>query len=381
MEATKASGASSPKSLFPTDLSSHLRQTFVPIDVPFLIGLDFLHEFGLCIYLEDSCLTSKKQNWKIPINYQDGHAHIQHAQIPFVCCYTEQELLKLHQTFMHPLAGKLYNLLKKAQPEKANPNVKKLLESISRNFASCTTFSVPPFKFQGSIPPEDIIFNREVAIYLMWLNGQPVLHVVVTATNFRNAIFLKMKSTTDIWRAFIDCWTSVYIGFPEIIRLSRESTFMSEQFRKNAKEEASTYNSVASSLIMPLGKEKDTTDHYAVYSPSWKKNTDPWTTDTSSRSAKWQFTTQIGPNELVPTLLVFGVLSALPCLNTKMPDQIERFVILRTAKGDMEKILAKTRIKWALRSKLPSANKFLIKPGVELLVYWEISKNGKGRPL
>lgn len=57
-----------------------------------------------------------------------------------------------------------------------------------------------------------------------------------TAKIFQNALFLKIKATTDIWEDFIDCWNSVYIGFPEIIALDRELSFTLEYFQNHPKD-------------------------------------------------------------------------------------------------------------------------------------------------
>ena len=279
---------------------------------------------------------------------------------------------------MHPSVGKLYNLLKRANPEKATPKVQKLLEEISQHCASCTTFSVPPFRFRATIPPEDIIFNREVAIDLMWLNGKPVLHVVDTATNFQNAVFLKSKSTDDIWNDFIDCWTSVHVGFPEIIRLDRESSFTSDQFRKNAKTVGVDlqFSGIESHNAIGQGERyhRPLRRVFNILKEEHKSLDDKHILRISTKAIN----DTMGPNGLVPSLLVFGVLPAFPCPNTKMPNQVERFAALRTAKAEMEKIVAETRIKRALKSKLPPATKFLIKPGDEVRVYREISKKWEG---
>lgn len=134
----------------------------VPIDVPFLFGLDVLHDFVLCIDFEDISLKYNKQQWKIQINFQDKHGYIQHDKIPFTWYYNKQELFKLHRHLMRPSAGKIYSLLKRANPEKLTPKVQELQENIPQDCSSYSTFSVPTFQYRATIPPDDIILNREV---------------------------------------------------------------------------------------------------------------------------------------------------------------------------------------------------------------------------
>lgn len=104
----------------------------------------------------------------------------------------------MHQRFMHPSPGKLFNLIKRAKPEKANAQLLKILQEISIACQACAPYTVPPFRFRTTIPPDEIVFNRELAMDLMYLNKKPVLHVIDTATNFQNAVFIRSKSTEDL---------------------------------------------------------------------------------------------------------------------------------------------------------------------------------------
>lgn len=69
----------------------------------------------------------------------------------------------------------------------------------------------------------------------MWLNVKPVLHIVDTRTGFENAIFIRAKSAESLWIYFINFWATIYIRFPQIIRLDRETRFTSVEFSENAK--------------------------------------------------------------------------------------------------------------------------------------------------
>lgn len=67
----------------------------------------------------------------------------------------------------------------------------------------------------------------------------------------------------------------------------------------------------------------------------------------------------MGPNELVVALLEFGVLPSFPRTNTKTLNQTERLVALRTAKAEMEEVVAETRMKRTLKIKIPNTNEVL----------------------
>lgn len=104
----------------------------------------------------------------------------------------KQDLLKLHTHFMNPLPVQLYNLLRRARPEKATPTVQKMLEKIYQNGSSCSTFLVLLFRFRATIPLNDLIFNKKVAIDLIFLYNKFVLDVEDATTNFQNVLLLKM---------------------------------------------------------------------------------------------------------------------------------------------------------------------------------------------
>lgn len=112
------------------------------------------------------------------------------------------ELLKVHRTFMHPSTGKLYNLPKRAYNKQTNDKIRRILQDIADNCDQCSDDSVPPFRFHASIPKYDVMFNRELPIDLMWLNGRPVIHVMDTETKSRNGIVIQDIKSEGLWNDF-----------------------------------------------------------------------------------------------------------------------------------------------------------------------------------
>lgn len=70
----------------------------------------------------------------------------------------------------------------------------------------------------------------------MWLDGKAVLHVVDAHTHFSGAEFLKGQSVEDVWEAFIQCWDSLYTGFPETIKVDQGSAFTSLRWQRLCEE-------------------------------------------------------------------------------------------------------------------------------------------------
>lgn len=61
----------------------------------------------------------------------------------------------------------------------------------------------------------------------------------------------------------------------------------------------------------------------------------------------------MGPEGLVPSLLVFGVLPRFPSVNTELPDQIARMEALGKARAEAATITAQLRVRKAMLSKVP----------------------------
>lgn len=60
-------------------------------------------------------------------------------------------------------------LLLLADPSKATPEVRKLLVEVTEAWQNCGEFSPRYYRFRVSIPPDEIVFNQEVAVDLLWL--------------------------------------------------------------------------------------------------------------------------------------------------------------------------------------------------------------------
>lgn len=72
------------------------------------------------------------------------------------------------------------------------------------------------------MPPQSIVFNRELSMDLLWLDKVPVLHVVDTHTAFKNAEFIRGKSSKELWESFLRCWVTLFIGYPNTLRLDQD---------------------------------------------------------------------------------------------------------------------------------------------------------------
>jgi hypothetical protein len=69
-------------------------------------------------------------------------------------------------------------------------DTRKILQGIVKSCLTCQTFASQPLRFSVRMPDNKLVFNDELSLDILWLNGEPALHVVDTATRFGAAIFL-----------------------------------------------------------------------------------------------------------------------------------------------------------------------------------------------
>lgn len=164
---------------------------------------------------------------------------------------------------IHLLGRKLFHLLNRSKPEISNPIIFKILQEISLAFETFAPYTFPLLRFRTTILPDENFFHRELVIDLMYIKRG--LLVVDTATNFQNAIFIKSKSTDDLWQDFTTCWVAVYTSFPQNIRLDPKYSLLPPVFDKIPKTSLLTFNLVILNHTTPLYKANDIIIHCAVF--------------------------------------------------------------------------------------------------------------------
>ncbi len=101
----------------------------------------------------------------MPLTHKHGHLHATWNSKPIL--FTKSEIIKLHRHFRHPSSGKLHETMKRTGPNQVDEATRQLLEMITKACETFLTFSAPPQRFLVSLPPSDIVFNREVALDLI----------------------------------------------------------------------------------------------------------------------------------------------------------------------------------------------------------------------
>lgn len=348
----------------------------VNADVPLLLGLDLLDHHNLYADNTEKKLVCKKYKWSIPIIRQDGHLYITWKMKQNY--YTRAELHKLHYHFHHPSASKFYNLLRRVKPKSLPPNTLQTLEEITKACTTCQKYSKGPHRFRVSFPPDKCVFNHEVAIDLVWLKGNPALHVVDTHTHFSAAMFINSKSSASVWNTFIKCWAATYVGYPDRIRLDQESAFMSKEFITTAHSAGIELqiSGVESHNAIGSGER-----YHAPLRRIYLKILEDYPhldQDIALQLSVKSINDTMGPEGLVPSLLVFGQLPRFPPHSSTLLSHSDRLNAINIARREMADITATLRIQRALRSKLPPATKYNVAPGDNVYAYNEKLKRWNG---
>lgn len=293
----------------PTGLKQ-IRAHVVGADVPLLIGVNTLDKYGWNVLTVENALHSVKEGWHLPIQRQDGHVFLTWEPL-FGIIYSKTQLQRLHYHFMHPSAGKLFNLLNRATPQKLTAATKQILEQISRACHVCQVYSSKPLTFQVRMPDE-VVFNKEVRLGRMFINNKPILHIIDVGTNFSAARFLTRQDAETIWNTFLYTSVTMYVGYPESMLTDQGSAFVSELWKGNcsAAEIKLRHTGVTSHNSVGAGET-----YHAIIRHIFNKLSleHPNISDELKLAITVKAVNDTaGPNGLVPSLLLFVVIPRIP---------------------------------------------------------------------
>ncbi len=141
----------------------------------------------------------------------------------------------------------------------------------------------------------------------MYIDGDPILHVINEATRFQAARWLNNMSTKPTWDTLRLYWIDVYIGTPDLITHDAVTNFVSKEFRQYATSMAITTRIVLVEVYWSIGMVER---YHAVLRRAYKVIAADLqgcglNKKTILPMAVKEINDTAGPNGLVPTLLVF----------------------------------------------------------------------------
>lgn len=350
----------------------HVDVDVVNPDVPLLIGLDLLDREQLIPNTVDNVLESRIFGWKIPITRKNGHLYVTWGDN--ITLFTRQELVRMHRNFYHPSSGKLLALIRRSKIKHVDKETREMLDQISKSCSTCQTFSTKPQRFKVSMPNEKVVFNREVALDLMYLENKAVLHIVDIDTHFNSAQFLKGNTVEDVWDAFLSCWSTLYIGHPHKIRVDQGSAFTSVRWTRLCDNAGIECQESGIEHHNALGPGERYHDPLRRVFRKVKHEHPSLNNELALRLSVKAINDTMGPEALVPSLLVFGCLPRFPATTSNIVEQQKRMKALSEARREMSTITAELRIRQALLSRVPRNADTIIEPGQKVKVYRETDR-------
>ena len=378
-------------------------------DIPLILGLDDQDKFKSAGVDQKSDTISFFDGPPMSVERDRGHLWIR-WKYEDECLFTEKELTKLHYRFGHPGLKRMHEFLKRACPEKVDKDTRAMLENIQARCKECQYLAPKPYVVKVAVPREDIVFNSEVVIDIMWIQGKHVLHVVDKATHFMAARFIPDDSTETIWRTFLQMWVLVYLGPPDNLRHDQGTQFVSPKLQAMAAEAGiscrpvgvegpnamgvgeryhdplrktflklqKTYQMPALNQEVPEGQKGPGRPRKNPRKVTRSVNIDDEFLLAISVMA---MNTTVGPEGICPILLVFGAMPKLPLPESgpAAVPQAERMMMLETAREEYINLVAKIRLKQSEKAFIPSRPPPTLEYGDKVLVYREAVKRWEPR--
>ncbi len=354
----------------------------VKTHVPLLIGLDLLDKHRLELHNTRNSLYCAEDNTSTPIARKNGHCYLIFNPISLhqvsTINYTLSQLYRLHKHLQHESAEKMSRLLKRADPNKFDSHTTAIIKSIVDACHVCQKFSSKPQSFQIRFP-DDVVFNSNILIDLMFLEKRsPVLHIVDAGTGFQAARFLPGEDSTSVWNTFVECWSAIYTNFLDSILADQGSVFTSKLFRDLCFAHSIQISCTGTESHNSLGKGERY--HSSLRRTYMKVSEEHPKIPRGTRlalSVKAANDT-MGPDGLVPYLLVFGVMPKLPDLSRLPTTQGQRFAALVTARKEYETIVSKMRVQTGIYRNAPPSSDYILSSCDSVYVYQEKLKHWTG---
>jgi hypothetical protein len=324
----------------------------VEADTPFLLCLKDMDTLGVYYNNLKDLLVAPSRT--VPVVRRFGHpfilwdqalqSYISQSFESNPCYLTTTELRRLHRRFGHPSADRLYRVLERSGHDDID---KKALHRLNKFCAHCQKYGKSPGRFKFTLR-DDIDFNYSIYVDIMYIDGQPVLHVIDEATRFQAARWLRDISAKHTWDILRLCWIDTYIGPPEYITHDAGKNFISKEFRQYAQSMAISTKSVPVEAHWSIGLVERA---HPILRRAYQIITEECpsiTKDIALQMAVKAINDTAGPNGLVPTLLVFGAYPRMTDLDPPTPSITERTVAIRKAMEEVTKIRTQIQVKEAL---------------------------------
>lgn len=262
------------------------------------------------------------------------------------CYLTDVELRRLHRRFGHPSVERLQKLLYRAGHEVDSSTIDKLTKFCHY----CQKHGKSPGRFRFTLK-DDINFNYNVIVDVMYISGAPLLHIVDEGTRFQAGKWLQDISAKHTWDILRTCWIDTYLGPPDLITHDAGKNFISNEFKQYASVMGITTKGVPVEAHNSIGMVeryhgpiRRAYQIIATEFPDISK-------DMALQMAFKAINDSVGPDGLVPTLLVFGAYPRMIDSDAPSPTVAQRTTAIKKAMIEINKLRAERQIAEALNTR------------------------------
>jgi hypothetical protein len=316
---------------------------------PFLLSLKDMDQLGVYFDNTKNMLIRKDPYMTAPIVRRFGHPFLMwdYSLASFLtesfatdtCFLTDIELRRLHRRFGHPSVKRLQRLLTRAGH---NIDTEALIH-INKFCHHCQIHGKSPGRFRFTLR-DDIDFNHSIIVDIMYINGNPVLHIIDEATRFNAARWLDSISATATWTALRMMWIDTYLGPPDFIVTDAGKNFTSKEFNQNASAVGTIVTTVPVEAHWSIGVVER---YHAAIRRSYeiiKDELPDANPDSALQMAVKAVNDTAGPDGLVPTLLLFGAYPRMVEYDPPAPTIAQRAAAIKKAMTEVRKLRAQRQI-------------------------------------
>ena len=211
----------------------------VLVNTPFLLRLTDMDKHGAFFNnITNQVIKSKTQPARShPVIRRYGHAFLLWYTSAYTlateslalnpCYLTDVELRRLHRRFGHPSVHHLHQLLERS----GNVVELQALQYLTKYCEQYQKHGRSPGRFTFTLK-EDLDFNYNVIVDIIYIEGKPVLYLVDEATRFQAGRWLKNISAQHVWDQLRLCWIATYLGPPDLVTADAGKQFMAREFKQ-----------------------------------------------------------------------------------------------------------------------------------------------------
>jgi hypothetical protein len=148
---------------------------------------------------------------------------------------------------------------------------------------------------------------------------------------------------------------TVYIGYPNIMRTDAGSIFVSPKWKRfiDLSKIKLVQSGVEAHNSLGIGERYH--DPLRRVYHKVRKEFPSMSLELALRLAVKAMNDTMGPNGLVPSLLVFGMVPRFPIIDANVSDKEQRRLSMKVSREEYQNLVAEMRVKAALLHNLPAA--------------------------